>query len=330
MENTMTTDKILVYLDQNIFDQMRRQNLGELKQLILEKCIVVYSLTSLEEMDTKSDLRDEYIELLELFDSRFLYIKSMDSDEGVLINRPVRDIINEIRANSISDNGVQKYLENFGNKLVGGQQGTSFSEILDNQLNAMNLAMSSINVSEIEDQEMQKNIVSLIEKNGIMYSAIIKNLKDTIAMTIPNQEDFGGLKESRKQIEIGPKELNNISCPNAIEKIWSICKKNPKINKGDLTIEKFLGIDESLYGKKLSRLNKIVIIYETLNCWGYWPDSNQEKLFRYRSSLKDGRHVAAASFCDYLISADVCMAKKAEVIFEYLNIKTKTQKIEIQ
>ncbi len=73
-DNTGLQNKPLIYLDQNIYDKMRRGILGGLREEINKDFTVVYSDETLKEIDGNDNLRDVYFDILETFDSIYMKV----------------------------------------------------------------------------------------------------------------------------------------------------------------------------------------------------------------------------------------------------------------
>jgi predicted ribosome quality control (RQC) complex YloA/Tae2 family protein len=73
---------------------------------------------------------------------------------------------------------------------------------------------------------------------------------------------------------------------------------------------------------------QIVSCYMALNYLGYWPDQ-LSKVRRIPGITSDASHVGYASFCSAILSEDRRLCKKAEAVYQYLNIDTAVCQIKV-
>ena len=135
----------------------------------------------------------------------------------------------------------------------------------------------------------------------------------------------------RNSVGIGPKQLNNVSYPNVIEKLWALHKPLPGYRDMGYSVDDFLGISYLAPGLSgvVTDFQKIIAAYNVLNIIGYHNDSGLKHTHRFTSSMSDATHVAYASFTDFLYSSDKGLLSKASAIYEFLNLKTKVCRLRI-
>lgn len=125
--------------------------------------------------------------------------------------------------------------------------------------------------------------------------------------------------EIQNLLGIEPHKLNNY---NPSEVIEQLSKKLTQFG-ADYTFLSMveIGISHHPDGKTFGLSNRIAAIFELLDMLGYWKDKHTAKSNYAR--LWDSSHAFYASHCDAFISNDKKTAKKAKVVYNIYDIKTK-------
>jgi hypothetical protein len=144
------------------------------------------------------------------------------------------------------------------------------------------------------------------------------------------------LRSARAALELDPSRLNNLSGQEAVEEInRALSKLASKQGVGPRTInelmEVLVGIVRTAFGDQWVQLGQteesalrdfqIVTLFMVLDAFGYWPDDLNT--FKKGSRFPDSRHVFNASFFNILVSDDKKMRRRAQAVYEVLNIRTK-------
>jgi hypothetical protein len=327
-DNTTDYKKPLIYLDQNIYDKLRRGVAAWLKDEIKKHFIVVYSDQTLNEIDGNDNLREVYLEILEAFDP--LYMKVVLTEKFRITDRvqfyrgPVRQFFEQWKINRAETPDVSESTLKLANKLVGGLKGMRFDELIDGQKQDFDKLMRDLVEKSKDDENLQPLILTLANQMRNEFDKVSNQMKDTLNEHIKDQENFRGNKELHEKIKIGPKQLKNIKHPDVIGKIWKQISNSSELKGKDITFDKFFQLESNpIYpGEDYPIYSKVCMLYNVLNSIGYFPDKDIERTNRFAGSLCDSQHAANAIFCKYLMTGDNAMSKKCSAIYEYLGIGT--------
>jgi hypothetical protein len=322
--------KPLIYLDQNIYDKIRREPLENLKDELKNAFTIVYSDENLKEIDGNKleNLKEEYIRILESFEP--IYMKVVLNDkfritDGVSFYKgPVRDFLKELRSNLSDLPHMSESMIKLANKFAGGQKGIKFDEIINEQKQDFTKLMTSIKVNMTPETQNAPFIIDKVNQMEETFDETSCQMKAGLNKQILDQANFRGYKGFRDLFQIGPKQLQNISPPNVIQKIWAELSNMMKL-KNEITFEQFFHLDTNpIYpNEEFPIYSKVGRLYNVLNLVGYYQDKDIEKLNRFSGSLYDSNHVSNAIFCNCFMTSDYALVKKCAAIYEYLNIGTK-------
>jgi hypothetical protein len=318
----------LIYLDQNIYDKLRRGVADWLKEEIKKHFTVVYSDQTLDEIDGNDKLREIYLDILEAFDP--LYMKLVLTEKFRITDRvqfhrgPVRQLFEKWKINrSEIPTGFESTLK-MANKLAGGLKGIRFDELIDGQKQDFDKLMLDMVDKSKDDENLQPLILTLANQMTDEFDKVSKQMKDTLNERIKDQENFRGNKELHEKVKIGPKQLKNIKPPEVIRKIWDQISNSSELKGKDITFDKFFQLETNpIYpGEDYPIYSKVSMLYNVLNSVGYFPDKDIERTNRFAGSLCDSQHASNAIFCKYLMTGDHAMSMKCSAIYEYLGIGT--------
>ena len=318
--------KPTVYLDQNVFDQIRRGNLDQLVNDLSKDYLVLVSNETMKEINATPKYRDEYIEILGKFEIGYLEIKldqnNSITNEAIIVYGKFRDLYEKFVENE-KESIYRGTSLRLGIKMAGGYPQLSFSELLDMDVNDFN-QMIDDSVSELKsgDDSTFESVIIELENKKANFKEIIEQLKMTIKKQIPNESGFDGYKDFRSNVNIQPIVLNNITGNNILTRIWDLYKELEDVKKYEITFDMFFGICDSNGVELTSTYNKVVSIYSILNTIGYFQDKDINKENRFHGAFMDSMHVANGIFANYLISCDDRMKRKCDAIYEHLKINT--------
>lgn len=268
-------------------------------------------------LDVLKNIKARYIVLN--LDDKFRYIGTAQVHQGDPFE-VYSSYVNEIDEMPEYGYGMSGILQ----KMYGGLEGQSFSEILEKSLKELGempqISDEDIDKLDIDDSEKEKMKESLQMLPGILNQTF-SNLGN---MLDGNSAD-NSVKELENVTGIGPKVLKNISGPNTLNKIWDHVKE--ALNDVDATLDKFFGLDQSEWSsepdRELSIVEKVNTIYHQLNYIGYYRDSKMKKSHRFRASFSDMTHAGMATLCKIFICGDEDLVMKAAAAYEYLGLHTK-------
>jgi hypothetical protein len=321
--------KPLIYLDQNIYDKIRRGVLGGLKEEINKDFTVVYSDETLKEIDGNDNLRDVYLDVLKTFDSLYMKVvlteKFRITDKVQFHRGSVRQFFEKWKINQSESPDASTSMIRLANKLIGGLKGIRFDELIDDQKLDFEKLMTDLVESSKDDEMLGPVMLRAANEMKDQFGVVSQQMRRTLNEHIKDQENFRGSKELHEKIKIGPKQLKNIAHPNVIKKIWEQIASSPELKDKGITFDKFFQLESNpIYpGEDYPIYSKVGMLYNMLNSIGFYPDKDIERENRFAGSLCDSQHAANAIFCKFLMTSDLAMSKKCSAIYEYLGIGTR-------
>lgn len=161
-------------------------------------------------------------------------------------------------------------------------------------------------------QKIEQPINVLKSINEISYS---QNILKGMVNLISDEKK----KEIRDALGLDPRLINSYE-PKEV--VVHLNKKLGNLGQGLSLLELVeLGNQNTTYNKHLSTSDRMAAVFELLDLFGYWKDKHNEKSNYAR--LWDRNHTFYASFCDYFITDDKRTIKKAKVVYDIYDIKTK-------
>jgi hypothetical protein len=323
------TTKPTIYLDQNVYDKIRRNSLDGFIDYLNENYTTIYSDETIVEMLANKNLSTGYLSILKSLDCKYMEIELTDkhriTDKARFVTHPVDKIVEMHNENENESAGVYEGIMDFGNKLVGGFKEQRFDQLIEKQKESLNnLLVNLENQLDSFDEPHRSILYRHIQAAKESYPCVFDELSKTINDKIPDQENYSGSNDFRKAVKLGPRELQNIRTPNVVRKIWDLIRENEQIKSANLSIEKFFGIDTNpIYpNEDYPTYSKIISMFSVLNTIGYYPDKEIEKPNKYSGAQIDARHIANAIFCSGFLSFDQRLIKKGEAIYEFFNLGT--------
>jgi hypothetical protein len=207
--------------------------------------------------------------------------------------------------------------DHFLHKLLGGQDNSSFNEIVSEIQNGLD--------SSFEDPYVAGNIfkpgVSSLRKQA---HNTFERLKEQIEKTMPEDKNFNVINAVRQETETTPVIINNIQGSGTLHRILVMVKSHPEIA---IVLEGFLGTDNEGPLKRInpnrSLYQATCSLYTLLEMLGYWSDRKLKLERRFPSFLSDQCHVANAIFTKAIFTRDNPLAMKAGAIYDFLGVGTK-------
>jgi hypothetical protein len=319
--------KSLVYFDHNILNSMVRGGEGKIAEDIKRKNLLpVYSDENLDEISISVNRKEQFLDLYDRLGAWHLHLPVDSSfttiEQFVISEKSPRDRLIELEEAREGYENVGNTNLDFLSSFYGGGEGRLPSEIaLEGLREAENLFLE-----QLENPDLTLPEFSHFKKQAQEGLAKIKTLKSDIVESyreLDEKAKAGSLTEqAQEEIGIGPVQLNNITIPGAINKIWSLV--GPHYGPNDFSIDDYLKRAESFNPNGSRALPEVVNrangIYNLLNIVGYHRDEGLSKARRMRASFSDMTHVGYALICKRFYCNDKRMKIKAQAIYEYLNM----------
>lgn len=229
-----------------------------------------------------------------------------------------------------------KSMEQWLYKFSGGRVGDGIAEIHAEQKAAFSGLMKQMQSGATELANDVPGIEELLRQCSVQmeqqFSDTLDETERLMKQNIIDDKSWSGIKEYRKAVDIGPKELNNIEPSGVLQQIWERYRSIPPYADMEITIEAFFGVSKNpIYpNQPYFKHQKVTGIYNMLNTLGYFPDSKVHKERRFIASLSDTSHASMASFCDFLFSRDEYFVKKVRAAYEFLEIPTSVQLVVLE
>lgn len=325
--------KPIAYLDQNILDLFVDGEHEEFAEKLKSSFQIVYSDETLKEIQRSGDYADKFLTVLRDLGAHHLKLvleqpEFKETDKATLTNCDPFDAFQEFCKNAKEYDYIQSSMEQWLFKYSGGRNGVGIAEIHDDQKEAFSKLMNELRTQFQEFSDENLDIECLFDEfENEMTAKLAGALDETeqlLKENIQDDKNWSGIKDLRNATGLGPKELNNITPPDVLKKIWGKYKSLPSYNAMDIGIEDFFGLKQNpiFQDRPYFKHQKITGIYSMLNSLGYWPDSKVHKERRFVSALSDNSHASMASFCHVLLSRDEAFVKKVQAVYEYLEIQT--------
>ena len=333
--------KPTTYLDQNILDLFVDGEYKEFAEKLKSSFQIVYSDETLKEIKRSGDYSDKFLSVLRDLSAYQLKLvleqpEFKETDKATLTNRDPFDAFEEYCENVKEYDYIQSSMEQWLFKFSGGKSGVGIAEIHNDQKEAFSSLMKELKAQLHEFSDEIPNIDSLFEEyENEMTSNLASSLDETeriLKENIQDDKNWSGIKDLRNATGLGPIELNNIEPPDVLNQIWEKYRNIPPYKEMDIGIGEFYGLKKNTIfpDRPYFKHQKVTAIYNILNSLGYWPDSEVHKERRFVSALSDNSHASLASFCHVLFSRDKAFVKKVQAAFEYLEIPTFVQLVEVK
>lgn len=329
--------KPTVYLDQNILDIFCKHGLSEFGESLKDNYQVVYSDETLKEIRRSKGFEDKFLNVLKLLNASHLKLiveqpSFMITGSATITNRDPYESYAEYCENVSDEVSMEYAMQQTLFKFSGGRKGSSISDIHDEQITAFEGLMSSMleNSSELP-MDIQNQLGTYSEVMTAEFKSLLEKTEKMMTKEIPDDKSWDGIKDFRKQMGVGPKQLNNIEPPNLLVKIWEEFKNLPPYNELASDIDDFFQLKKNPIQPEqpYHKHQKVTAIYNMLNTLGYYPDSKVHKERRFIAALSDNGHASIASFANVLLSNDESFIKKVRAAYEYLEIKTEATHVVI-
>lgn len=332
--------KPTAYLDHNILDLFVKQGMIDFAVILRDSFQVLYSDETLKEIKRSGSYAEKFLNVLSSLNAFHLKIvlsQNFEPTEDATISQ--RDVFEAFREyceqepvyQQLQDTMIQSSFKSFG-----GRKDDSFEDIASEQSKAFSDLMSFMREQTQHLEQINPDLAHAMENYTVTAQAQMeKTLKDSTLLmkqNVGDERDWSGVKDFRNHVEIGPKQLNNITAPNVLEKVWDLFKDKEPYDKLNWTLEDFFSIKQNLIYPDRPYFNyqKVTAIYNHLNFIGFHPDSNTHKERRFIAAMSDLGHASIASFADNLFSIDEDFVIKTRAAYEYLGVRTEVHQVRVE
>jgi len=335
-QTTEYNSKPTAYLDQNILDLFVKGVALDFAEALTGTYQIVFSHETLKEIRRSGDYASHFLAVLKRMNAHHLqnYFEQpgfITTDRATITARDPFEAYDEYCENESRYLDVMKSMEQWLYKFCGGRVGDGIAEIHAEQKTAFRGLLEQMRSCATEFAEDIPGIEKILcECSDQMEQQLNSTLDETerlMKQNIADDKNWSGVKEFRKAVDIGPKELNNIEPPGVLQQIWERYRAIPPYDKMDITIDAFFGVSKNpIYpDQPYFKHQKATGIYNMLNTLGYFQDSKVHKERRFIASLSDTSHASMGTFCNYLFSRDEYFIKKVRAAYEFLEIPTSVQ-----
>ncbi|MCJ8269024.1 MAG: hypothetical protein MJK04_06420 [Psychrosphaera sp.] len=315
-----------IYLDHNILDALLKK-----RDLYLDDyyegddVVFIYSKETLVEIHKSKGGEKQFLDQLVAIGAYYLFVET--NMEGRVTGRweivdadPYHEFA--MLDEALSDGCSSESLFGLGElmqKFNGGLEDKTFSQIAQEGAQEIEEMLDNM-LKEVADEVDSESLSYLVEQFEGLKSNLYEKQSEmgSLLDSGENSNDIAGWEQF---VEIGPRELKNIKGPNIVSKIWEcIAQKVPD----DITFNKICALEPVYDGAYVPKhvSEKCDRVYHGLNYLGYYRDKGMKKLGRITAAMSDMTHVGYAALCTKLLSDDKDLCKKAEAVYEYLNINT--------
>ncbi len=320
-----TRGPMLVYLDHSILNQILKGRSKLVEVFATNNMQVVYSDANLDEISRSVGKEQEFMSLLEVLGARHLCLV-LDDQFRSTDRAVIKDVVPAAAYDAYLANQRESPAGDFGlgallQKVYGGHANMTFGEIAQSGQKDFNQLLDTLARDLVSSQ-----IPPRVDVNAVLET--LPEMKREFAVTSAEMGRMFDADTPRNQVpaidselDVGPKDLNNLEGPDILKQIWS--RIAPKVPEGAISFDEFFGLGRPRWvtdDRPISKLEQINGAYHQLNFLGYHRDKDMAK--GIGGHFRDLTHVSMASFCNVFLSGDERQIKKAQAVYEHLEIGT--------
>ncbi|RUO37765.1 hypothetical protein CWE13_07415 [Aliidiomarina shirensis] len=333
----------LIYLDQNVIDDLRKGKLSFEPSVFSKNYRAVYSDETLREISRAEEGGGNatgYLDVLEMLEAYHLKLQLnaqfAPTGSAIIQYHTPSEAYNSFTQQRDLDYLIEANLL-ISQKIMGGLPGLSVDDIAERMLeaferNARSLEESITNIEPLFP-EVREEFPFLFESFGAMkavspeeYKDILKQLVDSLKANLKlNDKSQSALSRYRDELRLSPKYLNNLEPSQVVEQIWQLVSRDERVTESGITMYQFFGVDATnpIYTERKNFISEQVSsVYFHLNLAGYYPDKGLEQRRKFATSFSDMQHASLATHCNYLLSSDERLIKKAAAAYEFTGART--------
>lgn len=291
----------LIYLDQNVLG-LQLNGLIDLSQL--PNVQLVYSKEHFAEI-YRSDTSEKYLEVLTLLDAKLI--------DFVLHNFRLTGDANIIQTGSAE--------EHYANYLKAISEIPFDGGVFDPLICWINGGGNSERLKVLPTQYLSQieelNNLLPLELRCVELQHVAENFSKMIEDMISSGND---VEKRRSMIGGGKGRFGSIEGENQLKQIWQIIEPNI----GKVSCDQFFGFESppGLSDGPIPLFVGIQCCCTVLDILGFKSEKKSRKLEKIANVRSDATHIAAAAYCNVLLTTDKRMAERAKAIYEYKNIGT--------
>ncbi len=325
----MDGGKAQIYLDHNALSYLVDQD--ETITKIIDSfsanpaCQFIYSDENLKEIHKSKDFENIFLELLKKLKAKHL-VPEIDSTNQPTDNYFLHDVdpfdyYKVFLKNQNEYRKTERMLSGYMEKIYGGAKDKPYSDMVTEGIAELQgKFIQCTQEIDFKQNDLLREHADYLTKelNKISNYEFVQDIDSNKTNGIP-------VKNIESQLGIDIVELNNITYPKVLVKIWELIKKSlPQ----SVSFETFFCIDPKIHfpdieNPTLSMIQKITILYSALNLYGYFRDKQLQKGREFNAFLSDMSHASMGYFADVIMSTDKRFVMKTIAVYEYLEI-TKT------
>lgn len=318
------SEEILVYLDHNILDSIRKGDPYDIKNMLKEHNITpVYSHENLKEIKRSVGSEDIFLSILKELGAKYIeptMEKNLLTGSAKVNSFDVFDVWNWFLEKEVPMPEYGYGLTSMLEKFYGGRGDESFADIFSKGSDELKILLNDMLKGFESDEAFTEEIRIAIES----LPELLKEEYQQISQYLDKQEQ-SPVKEFEKVTGLGALVLKNIKPPNVVVQVFD-CVKNSMVGV-ELDIDMFFGVKslphEANNDREKTLSEKVNGVYHQLNFLGYYRDTDMKKTRGFVRSSSDMTHAGVASFCHLFLCRDEGLVVKAAAAYEYLGIKTK-------
>ncbi|RUO36939.1 hypothetical protein CWE13_08830 [Aliidiomarina shirensis] len=340
----------LIYLDQNVIDGLRKGVFSFEPSVFSKNYRAIYSDETLREISRAEEgggSAFEYIEVLSELEAYHLRLELnaqfTPSGNAVIQSHDPIEVYKSFSQQRDLDYLMEASLL-VSRKILGGLPELTIDDIAGRMLEAFERNARSLedNLRTLElffpnaREELPHSFNSLGTMRAVSldeYKDILKQLVKSLNSNLKlNDNSQSVLNRYREDLKLSPKDLNNIEPPQVVEQVWEVISRDESIKQSEITMHQFFGVDtpNPIHPVRNSFLSEEVSsVYYHLNLAGYHPDKELNQCRGFASSFSDMQHVSLATHCNYLMSSDKRLIKKAAAAYEFTGTNTKVLQLKL-
>jgi acid stress-induced BolA-like protein IbaG/YrbA len=153
----------------------------------------------------------------------------------------------------------------------------------------------------------------------VIYDNLVSGFDEKVVKRV--SEVTYSVEEWQRMIGSDNGKLNNITGDNILRRVWDNLNKE---HIKESTPEEYFGFKAAP-----SQFCGIAICNGVFDIIGFKAEGKRRKFEKQDNVQSDAQHISMGAFCDHFVSADKKAVLRAQVIYEFLGLKTQARLVEL-
>lgn len=302
-----------VYLDQNILDQMVKNDPNRIKRTIeTSNFQVLYSIETLKEIHgCKETNKMEFLNLLDELNAQLMTGINYDNNRLAWVRadgKSAKDAYEFENQNGTFDKDIN-FPEFVQRRLSGSLKREDEAKLIPKLINDLEKLIADCPERDKTIEQYRKDLNSICDK--IHFEEELRLIK---------LNDINSLMALFKR-EVSQSKVRDFKKPviEGILKYFNHLQDN-RDDESYINLELVTGISEQ--NNKSDYWPSLMSAYTALGNIGYWGEQQLHRTNKFEAAQSDSFHLIWASYCDICFSSDERFVYKSRAVYDYYDIKT--------